>query len=343
MRNSLHLVSNMPLIRQTLAILRLPFVLLRIVVQAVLVLLSSLYHRMQAAFFLRVSQGLAAVRGDAHSLCIFAHYDEHKAVADYVVHYVSQLHAAGCDIVFVSTSKLPSAEVEKLSAYCLQIITRPNWGYDFGSYRTGYGAATAMLENYDRVIFANDSVYAPIRPLTDFFAKLSKLDYDIIGATDSWEHCYHAQSYFLSVNAKTAVSKEFCSFLSSINYFPLSKWVVIFSGEVALTKRLRKKGVTVGAVYPYSYVKRAFLANDGDRNVSNSSPASKFVNPSHYFWATLVEEFDCPFLKIELLRSNPVGIPVSSQWIDLVSQSGNYDPELILEHLKRVNAVGGAL
>ena len=343
MKNLPYLVRTMPLIRQTLAILRAPFVLLRIAVVPVSLVFSLVCHYMQTAFFLRVSQGLATVRGDAHSLCIFAHYDEHKVVADYVVHYVSQLHAAGCDIVFVSTSKLPSAEVEKLSAYCLQIITRPNLGYDFGSYRTGYTVAGDMFEKYNRVIFANDSVYAPIRPLADFFSKLSALDYDVISATDSWEHRYHAQSYFLSINVKTAVSREFRSFISSINYFPLSKWAVIFSGEVALTQRLIKKGVTVGAVYPYSYVKRAFLADNKGRDVSNTTPASHFVNPSHYFWATLLEEFGCPFLKIELLRSNPVGIPVASQWIDLISQSENYDPELILEHLKRVNVTGGAL
>jgi len=343
MSNLLRFVNTLPLIRQILAILRLPFVLLKIVVGAVSLPLSLAYHRMQAAFFLRVSQGLATVRGGSHSLCIFAHYDSHKVVADYVVQYVSQLHAAGCDIVFVSTSKLPRAEVEKLSAYCLRIVTRPNLGYDFGSYRTGYDVALDMFENYDRIIFANDSVYAPIRPLADFFAKLSKLDYDVIGATDSWEHRYHAQSYFLSVNAKTALSREFRRFLSSINYLPTSKWAVIFSGEVALTQRLIKKGVTVGAVYPYSYVKRAFLADEEDREAPNTTVANSFVNPSHYFWATLVEEFGCPFLKIELLRSNPVGIPVASQWIDLVSQSENYDPDLILEHLKRVNAIGGAL
>lgn len=323
------------------SIVKLAVNLLIGVFQLVLRPLSAVYHSVQQALMLRKYDGSPEERGRAHSLCVFAHYDEHKVVADYVTYYLKQLHAAGCDIVFVSTSRLPATEVEKLSGYCLQIVTRPNLGYDFGSYRTGYDLVEDILGSYDRLIFANDSVYGPIRPLTGFFNELSGLEYDVIGVTDTWEHKYHLQSYFVCFNAKTATSKDLKRFLGTVSYFPISKWSVILSGEVALSRTLIKKGFTVGALYPYSYTKKAFLSEGGNRK--KALPANSFVNPSHYFWATLITEFNCPFVKIELLRHNPAQIPIDSLWLDLVTASSDYNPELILGHLKRVNATGGAL
>ena len=340
MKNFDQLLYALPFVRPMLRALKALLALLRLVVWGLLQPISLIYHRVQALFFLRVSKGLAAARSDAHSLCVFAHYDEHKFVADYVIHYVSQLHEAGCDIVFVSTCRLPEVELAKLFPYCLQIVIRPNLGYDFGSYRTGYDFVQHMLGDYDRLIFTNDSVYGPVRPLASFFAKLAALEYDMTGVTENWEHKYHVQSYFLSFSAKAAASEELRRVLSSLIYFPWSKWAVIFYGEMALTAKLIKKGFTAGAVYPYTHVRRAFLSLDTE--ASSMMPRGRFVNPTHYFWATLVEDFDCPFVKIELFRSNPVGIPVSPRWLELISDAG-YDPNLIFAHLKRVNARGGAL
>ncbi len=48
-------------------------------------------------------------------LCLFCHYDQDSLIADYVVTYIAALHAAGCDICFVSNC-------EKIAESCLQKI-----------------------------------------------------------------------------------------------------------------------------------------------------------------------------------------------------------------------------
>jgi hypothetical protein len=60
----------------------------------------------------------------------------------------------------------------------------------------------------------------------------------------------------------------------------------------------------------------------------------------HFDWSRLVRTGTVPFIKVELLRDNPMGIPGIGRWPHVVAEAG-YDPELISAHLARVRPRGG--
>jgi hypothetical protein len=58
------------------------------------------------------------------------------------------------------------------------------------------------------------------------------------------------------------------------------------------------------------------------------------VNPMHSFWDLLITEFKCPFIKRDLLLSNPAGIPLTSGWSELIEVRSAYDVSMIAAHLR---------
>lgn len=44
----------------------------------------------------------------------------------------------------------------------------------------------------------------------------------------------------------------------------------------------------------------------------------------------------CPFLKIQLLRDNPMRVPDLDDWESVVGEVSSYDLDLIRNHLSRV-------
>ncbi len=58
------------------------------------------------------------------------------------------------------------------------------------------------------------------------------------------------------------------------------------------------------------------------------------LNPTHFFWDTLITDFNCPFIKRELIRENPVGIIYPWRWPEVVSACGGYDAGPIRRHLQ---------
>ncbi len=59
------------------------------------------------------------------------------------------------------------------------------------------------------------------------------------------------------------------------------------------------------------------------------------VNPCSYLWHFLIAEFKCPFIKRDLLISNPDEIDLG-HWPTLLADCTGYDRNLVLSHLKRI-------
>ena len=98
-------------------------------------------------------------------ICIFAHYDKHNIVHDYVFHYLKELkNKLNATIVFISNSKkLYKEDLNKLKNYCEIIAIRRGRGRDFASYYIGYKLIEKNLNEYDYLILCNDSVYGPFK------------------------------------------------------------------------------------------------------------------------------------------------------------------------------------
>lgn len=267
-------------------------------------------------------------------LCLFAHYDRNDLIDDYVTNYLRELHGAGAEIIFCTTStNLPDEQIDKIRDLCSLIIVRQNIGYDFASYREAVFAA-GDLGAYDQLILANDSVYGPISELEPAFRKMSETDADFWGITDSYEFAPHLQSYFMVFSSAVFNSSAFKSFWAGFaNY--ARKGVLIQKGELGLSKILSRAGFRMGSLCEY----RRICAENPDQleRYRSKLRGGRSLNPTHYFWDLIIRKYGCPFVKVELLRDDPTGSLPDQGWRPVLSELSDYDATLIERHLARVS------
>lgn len=256
-------------------------------------------------------------------LCVFAHFDRQGVVDDYVVHYLAALADLGCVIVFASAAgRLDDESIGKIRPYCVKIIVRDNAGYDFASWRDGLAVA-GDLSRYDRVILANDSVYGPLRDLAQMFRTLESRDAAVWGITDSLRYGRHLQSYFLVFERTVATSATFRQFWRELPDYRF-KHSVIMQCEVGLSKRLARAGFKLAALCEYETMA-------GELSISGAP-----VNATLFEWRLLLQEYGCPFIKVQLLRDNPKGLKDLEDWAPVIQDLSDYDTGLIHRHLERI-------
>lgn len=272
-------------------------------------------------------------------LCVFSHYDQGNLVSDSVWIYLEQLRAVGCDIVFVSTSPLHlhqnKPQWRRLLKTCDEVIVRKNVGYDFGSWKFGLKGREAELEKYDEVILANDSVYGPFLPLSIYFSAMEESnDYDVWSFTESFENRYHLQSYFLVFRLRRSdkVVKLLLQFFQSYPYLSQRR-AVVRMGELRLSRWLQRYGLRVGAVCPVDEIAGHILKkhNHGKEKRQN-------LNPTLYYWDVLIDDYKFPFIKRELLRAPPDGVPDTRLWHEHLPEQSLVTPGMIMDHLQQSTA-----
>lgn len=244
----------------------------------------------------------------ADRVCFFAHYHEKAIVADHVIFYLSAIRKAGFSIVFVSTSALPESEVAKVASICADVILRENIGLDFGSW-------IAAIEKYfpiraDLLLLANDSVYAPVGDLSSYINELCSKDADFYGPVESTEIATHLQSWFILLRPSAYESQAFAD-LMKLNMASAKKDDVIKHYEIGLSQALINSGLT-------------YRASFSDRRLLGYASRHPF-NYMHILWKRIVQT-GIPFIKIELLRLNPVRVTDIDQWRSVV---GELQPDLV--------------
>lgn len=225
------------------------------------------------------------------NLCIFAHFDRDAQVAPHVLHYLAEIKAADFVIVFVTPCELNANERNKLAPYVEEIVCRDNEGMDFGSWFDGYRLYGDRAHG-KLLLLCNDSVIGPLWNLKTVLSKLLSVPADFYGMVASLEHRKHLQSWFLLMTPSVHQSETFKSFMSQ-DPQDLTKHEVIKKFELKFTSVLEEAGFRCAALY--------------DPSVFPITPHIEF-NPTHYIWKRLIRRYRVPFLKIELIRDNPVRI-----------------------------------
>lgn len=227
----------------------------------------------------------------ASRLCLFAHFDEDDVIADHVIYYLSALKASGFMVLVASTAALDHEQAAKLRSHCDGVELRANVGLDFASWK--HLIAKLDLSRTQQLLLCNDSVYGPLTDLTEYLAKLTRRDADFYGVCASIMHEYHLQSWFILFNPRAFNSRAFFDFFGDRSV-PSSKRDIIIGNEVRLTKVL----VDAGLRYVCAYDPLA------DGFISRHVP----INAAHQLWRQLVETNQVPFIKIDLMRDNPLAI-----------------------------------
>ena len=292
-------------------------------------------------------------------VALFVHFDGQGVVRPYVRVYLSALREAGFSVLFVTNAgRLVPESLDALQSLCAGILIRRNKGYDFAAMREGLRHFGLPRADTQMLLIANDSVYGPLRPLKELFARIDFGRADIWGATESWQARYHLQSYFLVAGPKAFHHPGWAAFWAQVRPVASKSWV-ISRYEVGFTQWMIRAGLTCAAIWPYVELTQAVApesaAQDGGSGGTGDSMHDPFrlarrksalrirsavvshrpLNPTSDLWRQLLLA-GYPFIKRELLRENPTHVPDIIDWRDEAGAIAGADTGLIERDLQRL-------
>ena len=203
-------------------------------------------------------------------LGIYAHYDAGNKISDDDFETVRLFSALFRDLIFVTNSPLPEAELNKIRPLVRRIMKRENEGFDFGAWRDCLlELKLEKISDYDELILLNNSFFKPLYDVRQVFAAQEKRDVDFWGITvfpysedGSYIHrdCIpeHIQSYFMVFKKVVFQSDVFWSFWENM---PKCEALldVIVNCESQFTKHLSDAGFRYEPYIRETYYIHRFL------------------------------------------------------------------------------------
>ena len=259
---------------------------------------------------------------------------------------VKSLQAEGVVVVVIDSSNEEPTDLFGAE----KVLWRKNSGFDFASWCAAFEKYEPVLRFCERLYLVNDSCLGPLNGLRELLAKGWGLDADVWSCTDSWDHGYHLQSYFLAFGNKSIADGALSRFIDSYSN-PLKKQDVIAEGELALSRQLLSEGVELAAVYPYADLVQRFLVSfEAEltrkmstpevralrevnssympqdvvalRSIYDSVRVGHPLNPTHVFWRQLLDS-GSPFMKRDLLERDPSGVSDHVEILEWLSKKGS--------------------
>ena len=176
---------------------------------------------------------------------VFAHFDPHGVIDDYVLHALRCFRPYFDVICFSSTADLSLEQQTRAKNYADIVVWRPNFGYDFMSWREGFEALPNI--DYDEIVFANDSCYGPCSDIGEFWGRAAALKADLWGAALNHQFRPHVQSFFMGFGPRLLKSGFARRFWRSVEIEP-DKNKLILRFEVGLSGDVEYEGFRIGGV-----------------------------------------------------------------------------------------------
>ncbi|HAQ35288.1 MAG: polysaccharide biosynthesis-like protein [Maricaulis sp.] len=288
----------------------------------------------------------------ARDVAVLVTWDATGRVHDFLISHMKGLAEAGRAVILVSNSpKFPKAEVEKALPHCALVAWRSNRGYDFGAYRDGL-MLVPEYDALDSLILVNDSTYGPFQKLGPVLRKMRPVDADVWGLTENWDTRWHLQSYFLLFHRAALQNAKVRKLWDDWKHVNSKSWI-INKLEIGLTPRLTKAGLRCKALWPYRPLVTRFCRDVHEYDLINDESLAedhrnllKFMchladhgapmNPCHFFWDALIAD-GFPYIKREVLTSNPIGMPRLYEWDQVIGDVSRYPAEQIVDHLRAIS------
>lgn len=245
---------------------------------------------------------------------VIAHYSSSGRLAKHLLNLVQALSSQSDNIIFVSTGILED-ELSSLSPYAT-VIARENIGYDFWSYKVGIEALGDLTE-YKKVLCFNSS-FICLRPeLLLEKAFLPLMHSGLNGITFSTQDSPHIQSYWFSFEGELLENPSvLLGWWQQLQ--PISERnLVVKCYEIGMSRWFIDHGVGVSALFEPSREDllvaltrliatrrvRPQMSADGSMAITFDLETAKSLNPTHFLWDSLINEFG--ILKLDLLINNP--------------------------------------
>jgi hypothetical protein len=286
------------------------------------------------------------------NVALFIHFDRRGALPAHAAAYIRALRENGFSVVFVTNSgRVALDKLTVLKELCAAIVVRRNVGYDFGAIREALDLLGLPRIATETLLIANDSVYGPITPLANTLARMDFSQADLWSATDSWQHRYHLQSYFLLAGSRALNDPAWKAFWHDVRQVSSKTWVVKHY-EIRLTQKLLRAGLRCRALWPYQELVGQVRTAPSIRGrlhkivdpierrrrqalerIRECAAARKPMNPTAELWRQLLLD-GFPFIKIELLRENPSDVADVADWREVVAGLPGADLATIERHLQ---------
>ena len=268
------------------------------------------------------------------TLVLFAHFDLQGVVDPYVVYYLEALYKLGTTIVFISASPTLTPEsVAPIRSLCAGIYTRRTLSLDFGSWHLAWCILRGRgwsLDQFDRLVLANDSVYGPLFPIEEMWSSFHGAD--MYGAIESIQPSPHLQSFFLAWDLNARTRPFLNDFWNGFQY-AVDKLLLIRRYEVGISRRARQAGLSLKPFVSVDTIRATYGLSPAYRRLSRRIGA---VNHPVLFWDGLIEHLRFPFLKASLPRYNAPWHDSIQHLQEFIEQHTNYPYELIQSNVNRL-------
>ncbi len=252
------------------------------------------------------------------SLVVMAHFDVHQQLRPHTRRTLQNYASTADRVIVVSTSGLKEDQRSHLPGG-IEFYTRPNYGYDFYSYKWGLDIARDYPD-FDRIAIANDSFIGPTVPLDGILSSRACQNCDFMGMTVSERHTRHVQSYFIVVGAALAKANAFRRFWRDM--VPVSdRGAVIHEYELGLTSAVINSGFKVGSYFQpdedeLALAERRWSWHRAHRlsiqnpektiaQLAPHEPGGRKWNPTTALADRVLLNGSLPLLKLEVLRYDP--------------------------------------
>ena len=275
---------------------------------------------------------IEAVRS-RNRVAIVASFTKQRFLLSYHRALIDRLAGAGYVVILVHSEARASLREQVDSIENLTCLhRRGNSGYDFASWAAGIELVAEEWRSVDELLLINDSNFGKVDLI---FPILDRCDGQFICLTDSYETSYHAQSYFMLFRKDALHEGAVLDFFETYA-FPSVKEEVVRHGELGLTRGMLACGFELTPMCPYQRVAGQWLDElpatiervrgiyqdlglwrqralenrlESFAHVAEAIMNNKPMNPTHFFWRTLIRGFNHPFVKRELIMKNPANVP----------------------------------
>jgi hypothetical protein len=294
------------------------------------------------------------------SVAIYAHYNPAERLSPVVAKQVETYASLGFDVIFVSMSPLSNEkDIAILARSCCKIYERQSFGRDFGAWKDVWDVNLEDFANIGEVLLVNDSNIGPIHSLDAIFNSFRTHE-GCIGLVDSPDRLPHLQSFFILFRG-TAAIETLGEFFSQL-ILSFDKKRMIVQGELALATFMKARGVPLLTIARYDEMVRLAVdvpkyrdpilgcfydllshpfqnlhlngISDIQKNNMIFNVWRAGINPTHFFWRILIEQYGYPFIKTELLIHNPVRMPDTDLWCHHLAATSPVSVQEIEAHLQ---------
>ncbi len=244
---------------------------------------------------------------------------EKGVLRDDIVRLIEEAKAASLYVIGVNTLKLrdPSGLSGLLDCY----IERPNFGRDFGSYRTGFLHLfeRGWAKRCSRLLMANDSVFYTGDKLAKFIDDMMTSEIEVLGSTENFEIEHHLGSFCISMNGAILDHPKFISYWRRYRVSDV-RTQVIRRGEMGLTRAL-KRCVSSPEQFRSLYGSERFLRDlMVDESLADfairNSRTSDLVGWKPLTWKAIIEHLQLRFI-VPVHRTADVDISIDTTLKDI--------------------------